>query len=88
MDQRVVDFFNANIEATMTAGEFLLEPIVESASLIVEALLEGVRVFTCGNGISAAQASTFSFILMNQYHIERPGFASICLSGDAVASTG
>ncbi len=88
MEQRVIEFFNGNIEATMNAGESLLLPITESAALIVEALLQGVRVFTCGNGISAALASSLSFILLNQYRIERPGFASFCLSGDGVTSTG
>jgi D-sedoheptulose 7-phosphate isomerase len=88
MEQRVVEFFNGNIEATMSSGESLVSPIVESASLIVEALLAGIRVFTCGNGLSAAQAASFSFILMNQFRIERPGFASFCLSTDALTATG
>lgn len=86
--QRVVDFFNSSIEATLSGGESLLEPIVESASLIVEALLAGVRVFTCGNGLSAAQAASFSYILLNQFRIERPGFASFCLSADSLTTTG
>jgi len=88
MEDRVVEFFNGNIEATMSAGESLVQPLVESAELIVEALLAGIRVFTCGNGLSAAQAASLSFILLNQFRIERPGFASICLSADSVTSTG
>ncbi|MGD9660187.1 MAG: SIS domain-containing protein [Porticoccaceae bacterium] len=88
MEQRIVDFFNGSIEATMNAGEALMAPIAESASLICEALLQGVRIFTCGNGISAAQAATLSFVLMNQYRIERPGFAAFCLSADSVTNTG
>ncbi len=88
MEQRVVDFFNGSIEAKMAVGEALVLPIVESATLMVEALLEGVRIFTCGNGISSALASTLSFTLMNQYRIERPGFAALCLSTDAAVNTG
>jgi D-sedoheptulose 7-phosphate isomerase len=88
MEQRVIDFFNGAIEATMTAGELLVPAVVESAGRITEALLSGVRVFTCGNGISAAQASTLSFVLMNQYRIERPAFSALCLSTDAVVNTG
>ena len=88
MEQRVIDFFNGNIETTMSAGETLVPAILESASLIVEALLAGIRVFTCGNGLSAAQAASFSFILINQFRIERPGFASFCLSTDALTCTG
>ena len=88
VEQRIIDFFNSNIEATLAQGESLLTPLMESASLIVEALLAGVRVFTCGNGLSAAQAAGFSFILLNQFRIERPGFASFCLSANAMTSTG
>ena len=88
MEQRVVEFFNGNIEVTMAAGESLILPIVDSAKLIVEALLAGIRIFTCGNGLSSAQASSFSFILLNQFRLERPGFASFCLSADALTSTG
>jgi D-sedoheptulose 7-phosphate isomerase len=88
MEQRVIDFFNGSIEATMNAGESLVPPIVASAELMTEALLKGRRIFTCGNGISAHQAAALSFILMNQYRIERPGFAALCLSSDAVVSTG
>lgn len=72
----------------MAVGESLVLPIVESTTLIVEALLAGGRIFTCGNGISASLAATFSFTLMNQYRIERPGFAAICLSSDSIATTG
>lgn len=88
MEQRVVDFFNNHIEATLSGGEALVPPLMVSASLIVEALLAGVRVFTCGNGLSAAQAASFSYILLNQFRIERPGFASFCLSADALTTTG
>lgn len=88
MEQRVIDFFNSQVEATLSQGEALLKPLTESAALIVEALLQGVRVFTCGNGLSAAQAASFSFILLNQFRIERPGFASFCLSADTLTSTG
>lgn len=88
MEQRVVEFFNGSIEAKMAVGEALVLPLVESATLMVESLLAGVRIFTCGNGVSSALASTFSFTLMNQYRIERPGFAALCLSSDAAVNTG
>lgn len=88
MEQRVIDFFNNSIEATMAVGESLVPAIVRGAGTIAEALLDGTRIFTCGNGISAAQAATFSYILMHQYRIERPGFAAFCLSSDSVSDTG
>jgi len=88
MEQRVIEFFNGAIDATMNAGESLVSPIIDSASMMTEALLQGVRIFTCGNGLSSVQAATLSYVLMNQYRIERPGFASFCLSTDPVANTG
>ncbi len=88
MEQNVIDYFNGSIEATMTAGEGLTLPIVESSSVIVEALLADARVFTCGNGLSTNLASTFSYCLLNPYRIERPGFPASCLSTDSIAATG
>jgi D-sedoheptulose 7-phosphate isomerase len=88
MEQRVIEFFNGSIEATMSAGEGLVLPLVESASVIVEALLGEGRLFTCGNGLSSTLASTFSYCLLNPYRIERPGFPAMCLSVDGVTGTG
>lgn len=88
MEQRVVELFNQSIEAKMGAGEALVYPIVSAAERIVQALLADARVFTCGNGVSAALANTLSLLLLNQYRIERPGFAALCLSADTVTGTG
>lgn len=88
MEQRVVELFNKSIEAKMGAGEALVYPIITAAERIVESLLADARIFTCGNGVSAALANTLSLLLLNQYRIERPGFAALCLSADTVASTG
>jgi len=88
MEQRVIELFNQSIEAKMSAGEALVYPIVGSASLLVEALLAEGRIFTCGNGLSSAHASTLAYLLLNQYRIERPGFAAQCLSSDALTATG
>lgn len=88
MEQRVIELFNQSIEAKMNAGEALVYPIVGSASLMVEALLSDNRIFTCGNGLSATLASTLSYLLLNQFRIERPGFAAFCLSSDTVVETG
>lgn len=88
MEQRVIELFTHSIEAKMSAGEALVYPIVGSASQLVETLLAEGRIFTCGNGLSATLASTLSYLLLNQYRIERPGFAAICLSSDPVTATG
>ena len=88
MEQRVIELFTHSIEAKMSAGEALVYPIVGSASQLVETPLAERRIFTCGNGLSATLASTLSYLLLNQYRIERPGFAAICLSSDPVTATG
>ncbi len=88
MEQRVIELFNQSIEAKMSAGEALVHPILGSASLLVQALLGEGRIFTCGNGLSAAHANTFAYLLLNQFRIERPGFAAQCLSSDALAGSG
>jgi D-sedoheptulose 7-phosphate isomerase len=88
MEQRVIDLFHRSIEAKMANGEALAAPIANSATRIVEALLADARVFTCGNGISGSHATSLNYLLQNQYRIERPGFAALCLSTDAIATSG
>lgn len=88
MEQRVIEIFNTSIAAKMSAGETLVLPIVEAASLMVERLLEEKRIYTCGNGISLSLANTLAHCLLHRFRIERPGFPAFCLSSNALNATG
>ena len=54
--------------------------VFESAKdLIVQGLLNGQRVFFCGNGGSFAQAQHLAAELSGRFYMDRPPLAAICL---------
>jgi D-sedoheptulose 7-phosphate isomerase len=82
MEQRVITLFHESIEAKMQAGESLAPNIVNASRAIVNALLNDNKIMTCGNGISAAQASIFTACLLNRFDQERPGLPALTLGAD------
>jgi D-sedoheptulose 7-phosphate isomerase len=80
-------YFQDSIETKMQAMETLIEPITQAAEHIVERLMQGSKVFSCGNGGSAADAQHFSSEMLNRFERERPGLPAIALSTDTSTIT-
>jgi D-sedoheptulose 7-phosphate isomerase len=87
MDQRVITLFHESIEAKMHAGEQLAPLIAHASQVIVQALLNGHKVLTCGNGISASQAQIFTASLINRFEQERPSLPALSLGTDFTTQT-
>jgi len=64
-----------------------LNQIVEAGEIILEAVKNGNKILTCGNGGSAADAQHFAAELVVRYNKERPSVPAIALSSDASAVT-
>lgn len=79
--------FASSIEAKQIAGEALAEPIARAARLIVDALLTGHKILSCGNGGSAGDAQHFSSEMVNRFERERPGLPAIALTTDTSTLT-
>src|SRR5262249_9017148 len=56
--------------------------IAEASEEIVQALLEGHKILSCGNGGSACCALHFSSEMLNRFKQERPGLPAIALNCD------
>jgi D-sedoheptulose 7-phosphate isomerase len=84
---RVRQNFAQSINTQMQAESLLAEPIAHAATLIVQRLLEGSKVLTCGNGASAAEAQRFSSSMLNRFQRERPGLPALALVGDIATIT-
>ncbi|HEY7884270.1 MAG TPA: SIS domain-containing protein [Cellvibrionaceae bacterium] len=84
MEQRVITLFHQSIETKMQAGEYLAPLIANSSELLVTALLNGYKVITCGNGISAAQAQILTSSLLNRFENERPSLPAINIGADQI----
>lgn len=84
---RVKSQFQASIQAKQAAIEVLVEPIANAGRLLVDCLLQGRKILSCGNGGSAADAQHFSSELVNRYSVERVALPAIALSTDTSTLT-
>jgi len=87
MEQRVITLFHESIEATMQTGESLAPQIVHASEVMVEALLNGHKILTCGNGVSAAQAQILTSSLVHRFEQERPSLPAFNLGADMITQT-
>ena len=85
--QRVRQLFAESIETKMKAAEMLPESIVRAGECMVESLLNGGKILTCGNGGSAGDAQHFSSELLNRFERERPALPALALTTDASTVT-
>ena len=79
--------FTESIQTKINAADSLLNIIAEASEEIVQALLEGHKILSCGNGGSACDASRFSSEMLNRFKQERPGLPAIALSSDIATLT-
>ncbi len=82
------DFLEESIETKRKLlDDKYLNQIVEAGEIILEAVRNGNKILTCGNGGSAADAQHFAAELVIRYNKERPSVPAIALSSDASAVT-
>lgn len=84
---RLMQLFSASIEAKITAADILPTHIAKAAQIMVDALLSGHKILSCGNGGSAADSQHFSSELINRFERERPGLPAIALTTDTSTLT-
>jgi len=79
--------FTQSIQTKIAASEELPEYIQKAARMMIDALINGNKILSCGNGGSAAQAQHFSSVLLNRYERNRPALPAIALSTDTSTIT-
>lgn len=84
---RIRGHFAASIETKQAAADVLAEPIERAAQVILDALLNGRKVMSCGNGGSAGDAQHFSSEMLNRFERDRPGLPAIALTTDTSTLT-
>jgi len=84
---RINQHFQASIE-TKQQSMAVLGPVIEQAGeMMVQSLLAGGKILTCGNGGSAGDAQHFSSELLNRFERERPSLPAIALTTDSSTLT-
>ena len=82
MIEQIKANFTESIQTKIAASEILPEHIEKAAYMIVEALIRGNKVLSCGNGGSAGDAQHFASNMLNRYERDRPSLPAIALSTD------
>jgi D-sedoheptulose 7-phosphate isomerase len=87
LNERVTALFNDSVQTTTLAAAELNQPIVAAAGMIVDSLLNGGKLLTCGNGGSAGDAQHLSSEMLNRFERERPGLPALALTTDSSTLT-
>jgi D-sedoheptulose 7-phosphate isomerase len=78
----------ANSIATKTQSADILPEFVSQAGLLMaNALIQGHKILSCGNGGSACDSQHFSSELLNRFERERPSLPAIALTTDTPTLT-
>lgn len=74
--------FTECIQTQIAAADLLQEPLVKAAELLVKSLLNGQKVYCCGESMAHASARHFSHIMLTGLQFERPPFSVNALHAD------
>jgi phosphoheptose isomerase len=85
--ERIQQNFADSIATKQRAIEVLAEPIELAARRMTQAVIEGHKILSCGNGGSAGDAQHFSSEMLNRFERERRGLPAIALSTDTSTLT-
>jgi phosphoheptose isomerase len=85
--ERVASLFAASSELHARAAASQVGPIAGAARLIVDSLLDGGKILSCGNGSSAADAQYFAAHMQHRFQRERPGLPAMALTADTATLT-
>ncbi|VVC76358.1 Phosphoheptose isomerase [Aquicella siphonis] len=80
--ERIRGNFTDSIQTKINSADAIINIVAEASEEIVQALLEGHKILSCGNGGSACDALHFSSEMLNRFKQERPGLPAIALSSD------
>jgi D-sedoheptulose 7-phosphate isomerase len=87
LSERIDRLFKDSIATKQRCLPLLSAHIQTAAEAIVQSLLGGGKVLTCGNGGSAGDAQHFSSEMLNRFERERPGLPAIALTTDTPTLT-
>lgn len=87
MLDRIKENFTESIQTKIAASEQLPAAIAQAGNIMVQCLLSGHKILSCGNGGSAGDAQHFSSELLNRYETERPSLPAIALTTDSSTIT-
>lgn len=88
MQNLIKNYFTESIQTQIVMADSLSPTIEQAAQFMVQALLDGHKIMSCGNGPSAASAQSFTSRLFSSAEIDRPSIPAIALVSDNVLLSG
>jgi phosphoheptose isomerase len=85
--ERIKHNFSESIQTKINAADTMLPIVSMACEKIVQCLLEGHKILSCGNGGSACDALHFSSEMLNRFKHERPSLPAIALTADIATLT-
>ncbi|MCL4410717.1 D-sedoheptulose-7-phosphate isomerase [Aliidiomarina haloalkalitolerans] len=79
MQDTIRTFFNESIQVQVAAADSLVQPLAQAVQLLTSSLLDGRRIFSCGDGNSTFVAQHFTDLLIHGTELERPPFPAVTL---------
>lgn len=87
MLEQIQNNFTESIQTQIAATETISSAIEQAGMMLVQSLLAGNKIFSCGNGGSAGHAQHFCSQLLNRFEAERPSLPAISLVSDSSTIT-
>lgn len=84
---QVKNHFADSIATKTHAADVLPELVNQAGLLMADALIQGHKILSCGNGGSACDSQHFSSELLNRFERERPSLPAIALTTDTPTLT-
>jgi len=84
---RIAAIFEDSAETKRRASDVLAPAVASAAELMADALSNGRKILSCGNGGSAADSQHFAAELVNRFESERKGLAAVALTTDSSTLT-
>lgn len=82
IQDRIRHNFSESIQTKINSADTLLNTIGIACQRVVQCLLDGHKIMSCGNGGSACDAMHFSGEMLNRFKHERPSLPAIALTAD------
>lgn len=80
--ERIKHNFSESIQTKINAADSILPSVGFASEKVVQCLLDGHKILSCGNGGSACDALHFSGEMLNRFKHERPSLPAIALTAD------
>jgi D-sedoheptulose 7-phosphate isomerase len=84
---RIQQHFADSIQTKKDAAELIAPAIAQAGERMVQCLLAGHKILSCGNGGSAADAQHFAAEMLNRFETERPALPALALTTDTSTLT-